>query len=272
MSEATAITVLGDLTGARAQLLLVLADEELVSGHRAAYWTGIAPSLEEDLAFSTIAQDELNHADVWFQLLLGEEVDDVRAGVDALAFGRDPEAYRHAIVCERPSQDFADTLVRHWCYDRFDALRLTGLADSTDAAIAAVARKLVHEERYHLEHADHWFRRLAAGGEEARGHLEAALRRVVPEALGLFEPFPGEERAVAEGLLPVAHPQLQKRWCEVVATMLDEVGFGELAPHGEAAAPAEASGGREGRHSVDFADGMWPEMTMLYRAHPGARW
>ncbi len=261
-----------DLTGPRAQLLLALADDELVTGHRAAYWTGIAPSLEEDLAFSTIAQDELNHADVWFQVLLGDEVADVRAGVDALAFGREPDAYRHAIVCERPPRDFADTLARHWCYDRFDAIRLTALTDSSDAAIAAVATKLTHEERYHLEHADHWFRRLAAGGDVARGHLEAALRAVLPEALGLFEPLVDEDRTVAEGLLPVPHAELRRRWSEVVATMLDEVGLGELAPGSRDAPPADAGGGRDGRHSADFTDDVWPEMTGLYRAHPGARW
>lgn len=271
-AEVTAAPALPDLTGARAQLLLVLADDELVSGHRAAYWTGIAPSLEEDLAFSTIAQDELNHADVWLRVLLGDEVADVRAGVDALAFGRAPDAYRHAIVCERPPRDFAYTLARHWCYDRFDAIRLTALADSSDDAIAAVAAKLAHEERYHLQHADHWFGRLAAGGDEARSHLEAALRGVLPEALGLFEAFPAEERAVADGLLPLPHAELRRRWCDVVATMLDEAGLGELAPHEQADPPPDASGGREGRHSVDFADDVWPEMTALYRAHPGARW
>ncbi len=49
---------------ARTILLLALADDELVTGHRHSHWTGVAPSLEEDLAFSTIAQDEINHADV----------------------------------------------------------------------------------------------------------------------------------------------------------------------------------------------------------------
>jgi ring-1,2-phenylacetyl-CoA epoxidase subunit PaaC len=271
-AEVVTASTLPDLTGAREQLLLVLADEELVSGHRAAYWTGIAPSLEEDLAFSTIAQDELNHADVWFQVLLGEEVEDVRAAVDALAFGREPDGYRHAILCERPPRDFAYTLARHWCYDRFDAIRLTALAGSSDATIAAVAAKLRHEERYHLEHADHWFARLAGAGDEARSHLEAALRRVLGEAFGLFEPFPAEEAAVAAGLLPVPHAELCRRWCEVVAAMLGAVGLGGLAPAERDTPPAEALGGRDGRHTPDFVADVWPEMTGLYRAHPGARW
>ncbi len=159
------------MTDLRTTLLLTLADDELVTGHRHSHWTGVAPSLEEDLAFSTIAQDEINHADVWYSLVVA---DGDRGAIDDLALGREPGAYRHAVLCERPPRDFAYTLARHWCYDHFDAIRLGVLADSSDADIAAVATKLLHEERYHLEHADHWFRRLAHGGGEAR---DAARRR-----------------------------------------------------------------------------------------------
>jgi ring-1,2-phenylacetyl-CoA epoxidase subunit PaaC len=265
--------VLPDLATPRAQLLLVLADDELITGHRASHWTGVAPSIEEDLAFSTIAQDEINHADVWLQVLLGDEhPGDVRAAVDALGLGRPPEGYRHAIVCERPPRDFAYTLARHWCYDRFDVLRLGALADAKDGDIAAVAVKLLHEERYHLEHADHWFRRLATGGDDAHARLGAALADVLPEALGLFEAFPVEDAAVEAGLLPLPHAELRVRWLELVGPMLDEAGLGELVPADDAVVPEDASGGRDGRHSADFTEDVWPEMTRLYRDDPGARW
>jgi ring-1,2-phenylacetyl-CoA epoxidase subunit PaaC len=265
--------VVPDLDTPRAQLLLVLADDELVSGHRASHWTGVAPSLEEDLAFSTIAQDEINHADVWLQVLLGDEhPGDRRGAVDALGLGRPVEGYRHAIVCERPPRDFAYTLARHWCYDRFDVVRLAALADSRDGDIAAVARKLLHEERYHLEHADHWFRRLSTGGDEPHARLRDALASVLPEALGLFEPPTREDEAVEAGLLPVGHVELRERWLELLGPMLDEAGLGELTPGPEDAIPGEASGGREGRHSPDFTQDVWPEMTALYRHDPAARW
>jgi ring-1,2-phenylacetyl-CoA epoxidase subunit PaaC len=265
--------VLPDLEAPRAQLLLVLADDELITGHRASHWTGVAPSIEEDLAFSTIAQDEINHADVWLQVLLGDAYPgDVRAAVDALGLGRPPEGYRHAIVCERPPRDFAYTLARHWLYDRFDVIRLGVLADAKDGDIAAVAVKLLHEERYHLEHADHWFRRLAAGGEEACGHLRSALADALPESLGLFEPFDAEPAAVEAGILPVPHAELRTRWLELVGPMLEEADLADLVPAEDATVPVEASGGREGRHSTDFTEDVWPEMTALYRHNPGARW
>ncbi len=268
MSTAT----LPDLTTPRASLLLAIGDDELITGHRASHWTGVAPSIEEDLAFSTIAQDAINHADMWYQMLVGEGAADMRAAVDALGLGREPGEYRHAILCERPPRDFAFTLARHFAYDHFASVRLEALVGSSDSDVAAVATKLRHEERYHLEHADHWFRRLAAGGDESFGRLRAALADVLPEALGLGEPPPAEDEVVAAGLLPVGHAELRERWLEAIGPMLEEAGLGELVPAPDAVVPEDAAGGRDGHHSADFTDDVWPEMTLLYREHPGARW
>ena len=265
-------THLPDLTAPRTQVLLAVADDALISGHRSSHWTGVAPSLEEDLAFSTIAQDGINHADVWYQLVAGNAGTDVRATVDALGLGRPPDAYRHAILCERPPRDFAFTLARHWAFERFDAVRLDALADSTDPDVAAVATKLLHEARYHLEHADHWFARLSRGGADPHERFGAALAAALPEALGLFEPVDGEDATIEDGLFPVGHLGLRERWLEVVAPLLSEAGYDEVVPDADSATPADASGGRRGEHSPDFLDDVWPEMTRLYREHPGARW
>lgn len=257
----------------RTRLLLVLADDELIAGHRASHWTGVAPALEEDMAFSTLAQDEINHADVWYQVLVGLDTDPaaLRVAVDALGLGRPADAYRHAIVLERPPRDFAHTLATHWAYDRFDAVRLAALTGSTDADIAAVAVKLQFEERYHLQHADLWFTRLTADpSSEGATRFREALAVVLPEALGLAEGFEGEDELVASGLLPVSHAELGERWLEILTPQLVAAGLGDVVPTGPT--PASASGGREGRHSPDFTDDVWPEMTALYRDDPEARW
>ena len=44
---------------ALALLLLSMADDEFVIGFSDSEWTGIAPLLEEDVAMSSLAQDEL---------------------------------------------------------------------------------------------------------------------------------------------------------------------------------------------------------------------
>ena len=263
---------------ARRELLLAIADDELVMGHRASHWTGVAPSIEEDLAFSTIAQDEINHADVWYQVLLaGENGGDAsRDEVDAVGLGRPADGYRHAVLCEHPPRDFGFTLARHWCYDHVDAVRLASLADSSDGDIAAVATRLLHEERYHLEHADLWFRRLVAAGDDARGRFRDALAEVLPEAIGLFEAPLGEDVLLANGVLPESHADLFARWAEWTTATLDAADLADVVPDalrsGQLPTSADGFGGRRGQHTPDFTEDVWPEMTQLYRAHPGATW
>jgi 1,2-phenylacetyl-CoA epoxidase catalytic subunit len=41
------------------ELLFKMADDELIIGHRNSEWTGLSPILEEDIAFSSIAQDKI---------------------------------------------------------------------------------------------------------------------------------------------------------------------------------------------------------------------
>ncbi|HWH33626.1 MAG TPA: Phenylacetic acid catabolic protein, partial [Egibacteraceae bacterium] len=53
---------------ARVELLLALADDALVLGHRHVQWTGVAPHLEADLAFTSIGLDAMGHALVWYRL------------------------------------------------------------------------------------------------------------------------------------------------------------------------------------------------------------
>src|SRR5204863_493549 len=100
----------------RLALLLALADDELVLGHRHAEWTGWAPHIEEDLAFSSIAQDEMAHARLLYELAGGLTGRDV----DALALGRSANEYRNAVLCERPNGDWGFTIARQYLYDTAD--------------------------------------------------------------------------------------------------------------------------------------------------------
>ena len=49
-------------------LLLSIADDKLFLGHRNSDWTGIAPILEADIAFSSLAQDDIAHASAMYEL------------------------------------------------------------------------------------------------------------------------------------------------------------------------------------------------------------
>src|SRR5438128_12197108 len=146
---------------ARLGLLLALADDELIIGHRHSEWTGWAPHIEEDLAFSSIAQDEMAHARMLYGLARQAGLTDQYE--DSLALGRAPEEYRNAVLCERPNGDWGYTVARQYLYDTADSVRVGELTGSSWPELADAMRVFQLEEKYHVDHAVAWFRRLAEG-------------------------------------------------------------------------------------------------------------
>ncbi len=138
------------------QLLLAIADDELILGWRDSEWTGIAPLLEEDVAFSSIAQNEIGHARALYELVAREQ----GTTADELAFDRPPDEYRCAPIVELRLLDWAQTIARHYLYEEADAIRLERLKHSDDPEIAGLAAKIDREEAYHRMHAQMWHERL----------------------------------------------------------------------------------------------------------------
>jgi ring-1,2-phenylacetyl-CoA epoxidase subunit PaaC len=138
------------------QLLLQIADDELILGWRDSEWTGIAPLLEEDVAFSSIAQNEIGHARALYELVARER----GTTADALAFDRAPDEYRNSHLVELRLLDWEKTIARHWLYEEADAARLERLKQSDDPEVAGLAAKIDREEAYHRMHAAMWFDRL----------------------------------------------------------------------------------------------------------------
>jgi ring-1,2-phenylacetyl-CoA epoxidase subunit PaaC len=156
--------------------LLSIADDELFLGWRESEWTGIAPMLEEDVAFSSIAQNEIGHARAIYQLLVGEDGD-----ADALAFDRPLEEYRCAPLVELHFLDWAHTIARRWLYETADEIRIAALKADADPAVAGLAAKIDREETYHRMHAEMWHDRLK---DEAR--FREAVAELWPYALGML--------------------------------------------------------------------------------------
>jgi len=155
--------------------LLGLADDELVIGWRDSEWTGIAPMLEEDVAFSSIAQNEIGHARAVYEMLADD--------ADALAFDRTPAEYRCAPLVQLHLLEWAHTIARRWLYEVADEIRITTLM--ADLPLAA---KINREEAYHRMHAEMWHERL---GDEPR--FRNAVKELWPYALGVVLPEQREE-------------------------------------------------------------------------------
>ncbi|MEM1334016.1 MAG: Phenylacetic acid catabolic protein, partial [Actinomycetota bacterium] len=148
------------LDGGSREYLLALADDEHMIGARHTAWIGLGPFLEEDLAFCSIAQDELGHAIALYELLLaadGRPLDDL----DGVALLRPAGQYRSSHLAEVECADWADSLVRHWLYDRAETLRWSSLTTSAHDGVAAFAERALREEQFHLEHAERFMSRVA---------------------------------------------------------------------------------------------------------------
>ena len=158
----------------RAQRLLEIADDELILGWRDSEWTGIAPFLEEDVAFSSISQNEVGHARALYEIAARE----LGTTADELAFDREPEEYRAAPLVELRRLDWAVTIARHVLYEAADEIRLEALKESGDEEVAGLAGKMDREEVYHRIHAQMWEERLR---NEPR--FQAALDELWPGAV-----------------------------------------------------------------------------------------
>ena len=246
---------------ALAELLLAMADDEFVLGFWDSEWTGIAPMLEEDVAMSSVSQDEIGHARAWYELLAGLTDDDA----DRIAFGRSPEDFRHAALMNHARTDWAFTIARRFLYEHADTIRLEALAASSFAPVAELAAKMRREETYHLLHFDVWLRRLAEGGGDARGRLEEALARLWPDAQAVFTPIAGESALLEAGILPESMESLRARWLERVTGLLEELRL-TVAP--DVDAPGQEA---RRRRSDDFA-WLHGQFTMVARSEAAATW
>ena len=220
----------------RTDLLLAIADDELILGWRNSEWTGIAPFLEEDVAFSSIAQNEIGHARALYELAAAE----LGTTADELAFDREPSDYRSAPLVELRRLEWARTIARHWLYETADEIRLAALKASGDPEIAGLAAKMDREETYHRMHAGMWVDRLLAT-DEGRTRLDEAIDELWPYALGVLD----------DELRPELVARAQER-------------LGRALPNVEPVA--------RGIHEAELAE-LWEEMTMVRRSAPaGAQW
>jgi ring-1,2-phenylacetyl-CoA epoxidase subunit PaaC len=207
----------------RIDILLELADDELILGWRNSEWTGIAPFLEEDVAFSSISQNEIGHARALYELAARA----LGTTADALALDRKPEEYRSAPLVELRRLEWARTIARHWLYETADQVRIEALKESSDPEIAGLAAKIDREEVYHRLHAELWLERLLAN-PEGSAKLQEAVEELWPYALGVLDDelrpvFAERVRSALPFELPDAEPVTREQHTAELADLLDEM-------------------------------------------------
>ena len=244
------------------ELLYKVADDLLILGHRNSEWTGIGPLLEEDIAFSSMAQDKIGQSLALYELLeqLGE------ADPDTVAFMRNAQQFHNCQLVELPIGEYEFSLMRHFLFDHSAMVRFQQLANSSYQPLALVSRKLVGELRYHVMHADTFIKQLGTATEESIARMQTALELAFPYALGIFEKSPYEETLISQGMFS-GEDLLFHLWHQNVASIIAETSL-EMP---EMKLEEGKMGGRMGEHTA-YLQPLLDEMAEVFKLDPGAEW
>lgn len=227
--------------------VMALADDKLMLGHVQSDWTGLGPILEEDIAASAMAQDDLSHALVLYEWL--------GADPDELAFGRAPAVYRCCDLVTLPDEfDWAIATARRFLCAHFAAVMLQEFAAADDADLAARATRLLDEQRIQTTHLDAWIVRLGNGGTDAASRMQRAFDALSEHAGMLFEGIEDDAGRF-------------ERWRAAIAPSLHAASLRCTA----ALPDGSATGGRTGDHAPHFIE-QHAEMTQVRATEPGAAW
>jgi ring-1,2-phenylacetyl-CoA epoxidase subunit PaaC len=244
------------------ELLYKIADDQLILGHRNSEWTGFGPLLEEDIAFSSMAQDKIGQSYALYQILeqLGEQAP------DTVAFTRHANQFHNAILVELPNGEYDFSLIRHFLYDTAEALRFELLSESSFEPLAQLAKKIKGELRYHTLHANTWIKQLGSATEESINRLQQSLDYAMPFALGLFEESPYEKDLRADGVFQGEKVVLEK-WMKRVEEIIQQTQL--TLPDWKIITPVY--GGRIGKHS-EHLQPLLDEMSEVFKIDPTAEW
>ena len=243
------------------ELLFKIADDALVMSHRNSEWTGIGPVLEEDIAFSSMAQDKLGHSLQLYTMLsdkFGEE------HPDQLAFNRNATDFRCCQFVELPIGEYDFSLIRHFLFSHAEMIRYVLLQNSSFQPLAELSVKIRGELKYHIMHADTWIQKLGHGNKESNGRMQTQLDTCFSTALGLFEPGPFETELASEKIFD-GEQALQDKWLEVITPIIKNA---------DLKMPADGDpnyGGRNGQHS-EHLESLISEMGEVFNIDTKASW
>ncbi len=245
------------------KFLYKTADDQLIIGHRNSEWTGIGPILEEDIAFSSIAQDKIGHAYSIYSILHEQ----LNQGIpDIIGFTRNENEFWSCQLVEHPIGEYDFSLVRHFLFDNAEFIRFNELSNCTYEPLAKLSNKIKGEIKYHVFHADSWMSQLANGTEESKNRIQIAINTLLPIAFSIFEPIENESELQTNFSI-TSELELQTKWFALISEKLNSWGYSlpinfDLTQH---------LGGRNGKHTP-FLQPLIVEMTEVFRLDPEAKW
>lgn len=252
-------------------LLFQLADDDFLFAYRGSEWLGLAPHIEEDVASSSISQDSMGHAAMFFQLLEELEV----GTVNELAHLRPANERKNTILVERPNGegfymevpkfDWAYAVVRNYFYTLAKKVKIDSLKTSSYKPLSETAVKVNMELYYHLLHWKTWFVQLLSSTEEAKQRMQSAIQEVLKDFGDVFSLGKLGDEIVKFDLIEEENA-LKRRWVSQLKPVFSslELNLPEI--------PTKIKqNGRNGEHTDDLNLAL-STLSEVFRLDTAASW
>ncbi len=251
-------------------LLKQLADDDYLFSFRSSEWLGLAPHIEEDVASSSITQDMMGHASMYYELLGSINGEDA----DRLAHFREAPDRRNSIMSEQkngegeyldtPMYDWAYHVVRNLYYNMHKKVKLESLKSSSYGPLREIAVKASMELYYHELHWRTWFIQLMNSTEDAQSRMQSAIEKVNGECGDLFHLGSYADEIVDNGYIH-SEDELKGRFLKEMGNIYEHTEAQFLFPdHID-------KNGRLGEHTDDLEHAL-NLMSEVYASVPNAEW
>lgn len=241
---------------------LRLGDNALILGQRLGEWCGHGPILEQDIALSNIALDQLGQARMLMQYAADQKGEDYTE--DKMAFFRDVTEYHNCLLVELENGDWGRTIMRQFLFDTYNYYFYTALLSSADERLKQVAQKAIKEVSYHAQWSAEWVIRLGDGTEESHRRVQESLDDLWEWTGELFT-MDAVDQSMVESGIGVDLNQVKVQWDQKVDQIL------EMATLKRPEDVWFQSGGKQGEHS-EYLGYVLAEMQHLPRMYPEAEW
>ncbi|MFS0689241.1 1,2-phenylacetyl-CoA epoxidase subunit PaaC [Sporosarcina sp. 179-K 8C2 HS] len=252
-------------------LLFQLADDDFLYAYRGSEWLGLAPHIEEDVASSSISQDSMGHAAMYYKLL-----EDLGVGkADDLAHKRPANERRNSVLTERvngegyymetPNYDWAYQVVRSYFYTQAKKVKVDSLVQSSYRPVAEAAVKVKMELYYHRLHWETWFKQLLSSTDVAKQKMNEAIAHVMNDFGDVFS-LGNQKQAIEKYKLIDSEEKLKENWIASIKPV-----FVALQMDVPTIPANPTNNGRNGEHTVDLDEAL-QTLSEVYKLDPVASW
>jgi len=237
-------------------LLFQLADDDFMYAYRGSEWLGLAPHIEADIASSSISQDSMGHAAMFYSLL-----EDLGAGnADNLAHMRTASERKNSILTERvngegyymevPHYDWAYAVVRSYFYTQAKKIKIDSLCGSSYKPLAEIAVKVKMELYYHRLHWETWFKQLMSSTDVAKQKMNKAVELVMADFGDVFS-YGNQKLEIEVSRLIESEEDLKAKWHESIKPV-----FLALQMEIPTIPNKPSKNGRNGEHTKDLDNAL----------------